>query len=227
VHDYLDWQRGKEEIEQISAARAESGRRGGLQTKSQTKPTNDQPASKPEANAKQNESKTKADTDTDTDTDTEPEKELPPNPPRGEMSKQQETQFETFWSAYPRKEGKGAARSWWAKKKPASDLVDQMLVSVEGWKRSLQWQRDNGQYIPHPNTWLNQSRWEDEIPPAASAAEVSAHDRTSPGLAGSPPITVEAIEANLERRRIEREQREAARLTGLPPMPVTAGGSRP
>jgi hypothetical protein len=89
------------------------------------------------------------------------------------MSKQQETQFESFWSTYPRKEGKGAARSWWAKKKPPAELVDLMLASIDGWKRSLQWQRDNGQYVPMPATWLNQSRWEDDIPSPATAADLS------------------------------------------------------
>ena len=29
-------------------------------------------------------------------------------------------------------------------------------------KDSVQWQRDGGKYIPHPSTWLNQRRWEDE-----------------------------------------------------------------
>jgi hypothetical protein len=99
--------------------------------------------------------------------------ETPPNPPRGELSKQQETRFDTFWAAYPRKEGKGAAQKWWEKRKPSAELVDQMLAAIEGWKQSLQWQRDNGQYIPHPNTWLNQSRWEDEIPPPATANDLS------------------------------------------------------
>jgi hypothetical protein len=80
VHDYLDWQRGKAEIEQISTARAASGRRGGMQNGSQAKAKPDQTQSKPEANAKQNESKTEA----DTDTDTEPEGDTPPEgPPHG------------------------------------------------------------------------------------------------------------------------------------------------
>jgi hypothetical protein len=30
-------------------------------------------------------------------------------------------------------------------------------------KTSAQWQKDNGQYIPNPATWLNQGRWDDEI----------------------------------------------------------------
>jgi hypothetical protein len=38
-----------------------------------------------------------------------------------------------------------------------------MVKAIEVQKKSEQWQRDNGQYIPHPSTWLNQRRWEDEM----------------------------------------------------------------
>jgi hypothetical protein len=27
---------------------------------------------------------------------------------------------------------------------------------------SAEWTKDGGQFIPHPATWLNQKRWEDE-----------------------------------------------------------------
>ena len=29
-------------------------------------------------------------------------------------------------------------------------------------KKSGQWKKENGQYIPHPATYINQRRWEDE-----------------------------------------------------------------
>ena len=38
-----------------------------------------------------------------------------------------------------------------------------MLNAIETAKQSMQWNKDNGQYIPNPATWLNQKRWEDEI----------------------------------------------------------------
>lgn len=28
---------------------------------------------------------------------------------------------------------------------------------------SEQWKKDGGQFIPHPTTWLNGDRWEDEV----------------------------------------------------------------
>jgi hypothetical protein len=37
-----------------------------------------------------------------------------------------------------------------------------MLSAVEAQKQTDQWTKDGGQYIPHPSTWLNQGRWEDE-----------------------------------------------------------------
>ena len=42
-----------------------------------------------------------------------------------------------------------------------------MLAAIEKQKQSAQWQDNGGQFIPHPSTWLNQRRWEDELPKAA------------------------------------------------------------
>ena len=68
--------------------------------------------------------------------------------------------FEKFWSAYPRKEGKQKARS--AFEKVTVDL-DILLVALEAQKKSSQWTKDNGQFIPHAATWLNGKRWEDQL----------------------------------------------------------------
>ena len=39
-----------------------------------------------------------------------------------------------------------------------------MLSAIDTQKKSDQWKKDNGQFIPNPTTWLNQRRWEDELP---------------------------------------------------------------
>lgn len=70
--------------------------------------------------------------------------------------------FSAFWSAYPRKIGKGKAESLWKKIKPDQPLTDTILKAVEAQKNSDQWQKEDGKYIPHPSTWLGQKRWEDE-----------------------------------------------------------------
>lgn len=68
--------------------------------------------------------------------------------------------FTTFWEKYPRKVGKSEAGKAWQKLKPPLDIV---LKSIEAHKQTDQWSKDNGQFIPHPSTWLNQKRWEDEV----------------------------------------------------------------
>lgn len=78
-----------------------------------------------------------------------------------EISMSIDDRFEQFWAAYPRKVGKGNARQAWQKIKMTDDLFNSILNAVEQQKQWEQWQRDNGQFIPHPATWLNQQRWED------------------------------------------------------------------
>lgn len=70
--------------------------------------------------------------------------------------------FERFWKAYPLKKAKTAAIKAWKKINPDKQLAEIIIAAVEKQKRWEDWIRDNGQYIPHPSTWLNQGRWEDE-----------------------------------------------------------------
>ena len=101
----------------------------------------------------QDKTKTRHRQDKDIDTST-------PNPPKGADAITE--RFDTFWKAYPKKTGKGAAEKAFQKIKPSGDLLQKMLKAIEAQKRSDQWQRDNGQFIPLPTTWLNQKRWEDD-----------------------------------------------------------------
>lgn len=70
--------------------------------------------------------------------------------------------FDRFWQAYPRKTAKPQAAKAFARLRPDESLLSQMLASLALQRQSAQWQRDGGQFIPHPSTWLNQRRWEDE-----------------------------------------------------------------
>lgn len=80
--------------------------------------------------------------------------------------------WSAFWAAYPRKIGKGAARKAWtralAKVTSPSVLIDGAkaeAADLETRKRSPRPEdrgQDLGQFVPHPSTWLNQERWEDE-----------------------------------------------------------------
>ena len=45
------------------------------------------------------------------------------------------------------------------------DDINVVLKSLSLFKVSDEWKKDNGKYIPHPSTWLNQRRWEDDVKP--------------------------------------------------------------
>ena len=67
--------------------------------------------------------------------------------------------FELFWKNYPKKTGKDAALKAWGKLKPR---IDNVLHSLSWQINSDQWQKQDGQFIPNPATYLNQGRWKDE-----------------------------------------------------------------
>jgi hypothetical protein len=73
------------------------------------------------------------------------------------------TEFLTFWNIYPKKVGKGQAYRAWKKIKGIADLLPEILKAVELQSVCPQWKKDGGQFIPNPATWLNGSRWEDEV----------------------------------------------------------------
>ena len=75
----------------------------------------------------------------------------------------QEQRFAEFWTAYPRKIGKEAARKAWRHINPTADHHTKILAAINTAINCEQWQRDNGRYIPNPATWLNQGRWDDEV----------------------------------------------------------------
>ena len=71
--------------------------------------------------------------------------------------------FEKFFDLYPRKIGKKKAQEAWAKLNPDEELVEKILAAVAVQKKQPAWLKDDGQFIPHPTTWLNQGRWDDVV----------------------------------------------------------------
>ena len=76
-----------------------------------------------------------------------------------------EQRFERFYKIYPKKKSKGKALNWFKSHKPGSSLVDTMIESIKRQKQTINWQKENGRYIPYPATWLNAKGWENEIKP--------------------------------------------------------------
>ena len=106
---------------------------------------------------------------------------IPPISPKGDKPKKKpETDsfsksFDDFWKAYPKKVSKSNALKAWKKLKPNDDLVREILSALEKQKQSSQWQKDNGQFIPYPTTWLNGKRWEDDL----NTGEEESHEHNS------------------------------------------------
>ena len=64
--------------------------------------------------------------------------------------------FEAFWKVYPRRVSKGAAYKAWVSQN-CEPIAAEIIKAV----KKADW-ADEKQYIPHPSTWLNGWRWEDE-----------------------------------------------------------------
>lgn len=70
--------------------------------------------------------------------------------------------FDIFWKEYPKKVGKGDALKAF-KKATDKPAVEKLIEIIQRQKQSVNWNKENGQYIPNPTTWLNGGRWDDEL----------------------------------------------------------------
>ena len=89
--------------------------------------------------------------------------------PKVGVTKVDDSRFEEFWTIYPRKEGKGAARKAWLKAvgviKRTDDEPERYLKEmVERYRRYVDARSSRDRkFIPHAATWLNQERWTDDF----------------------------------------------------------------
>lgn len=70
-------------------------------------------------------------------------------------------QFEKFWKLYPNKKNRKKAFSIFQKLDP--QVIPKVLAALPLHIKSVDWQKDGGAFIPHPTTWLNGERWNDEL----------------------------------------------------------------
>lgn len=95
--------------------------------------------------------------------------------------------FGEFWEEYPRKVSKKTAeRAFRAAvgdgrlcAATCASRFRDIMRGLRAAKRSSQWNRDDGQYIPHPSTWLNQERWTDVLDAASCDVDAKAERRMS------------------------------------------------
>ena len=99
------------------------------------------------------------------------QEELQKDIAKKEAKKLKEDRFSEFWQMYPRKTAKKKALQAWDKLKLTEELFTTIMSKLELFIKSEQWTKDNGQFIPYPATWLNGSRWEDELPKDKSSSQ--------------------------------------------------------
>lgn len=107
--------------------------------------------------------------------------------------------FDDFWTLYPKRMAKRDAEKAWARISTA-DRMD-ALVALVKWRR-VWLARGEMQYVPHPATWLNGARWEDELPVDAAPAHAShvAAVPTEQKERGEMPQEVRDLLAKLRRK---------------------------
>jgi len=78
--------------------------------------------------------------------------------------------FNLFWKEYPKKKSKkDAEREFSIAIKGRTNgyteesFADMLIEAVRVVKKTEDWNRNNGQYIPLPSTWLHGEKWTDEI----------------------------------------------------------------
>ena len=74
----------------------------------------------------------------------------------------EEQAFNEFWQAYPRKVNKKGSFAAFMKIKNIKSEMPLIMEALDRFKNSKEWQKDKGQYIPYPTTFINQERWKDE-----------------------------------------------------------------
>lgn len=96
-----------------------------------------------------------------------------------------EADFDAFWAAYPRRVGKGAAKKKFLETITA-DMVDRVIQAAEAYREQIKdnpdMAREGGKFIPHPSTWLNQGRFDDE----GLAGDLEPKDPNEPNLEPLP-----------------------------------------
>jgi hypothetical protein len=96
---------------------------------------------------------------------------------------QKNNYFDEFWKAYPRKTNKGFAEKLFAKLKVDQELLTKMIQAIHLQSRTV-WKDKDQQYIPHPSTWLNGERWEDEV--STFVKPLSAAEQATNRILGRP-----------------------------------------
>lgn len=145
----------REDVERLSKVRADAGRKGGRPAGIRAGQGNGKASVKQVG--KQNESP--ANPYTESETETESVKTIGrPAGRQPEPGSDSDPDFAAFWSAYPRKVGKGQARAAW--RSAIRKAAPGEIIAAAGRFRDDPARRAKAPDLTaHPSTWLNGERW--------------------------------------------------------------------
>lgn len=98
-------------------------------------------------------------------------KETPPTP-RKRGADGDLPGFERWWQTYPKSNRVSKSkclRKW--RRVGLEERTEQLVRALLADACSDQWLRDGGRFVPMPATWLNQERWDREVPLSSAAEE--------------------------------------------------------
>lgn len=104
--------------------------------------------------------------------------------------------FETFWSAYPRKQAKGEAWKAWKSLNNVRPPIEVLLQACATYELTV----TDPTFFKHPGPWLRARRWEDL--PTSKAVPATTRRNETP----------EEKDARIEREESERQQARITRL---------------
>lgn len=150
-HDWADYQPSAEEAKQKRKARSEAGKAGAAARWHGNSHSNSHDVCHSNSNGKK----------------------MPPSRPvpinKNDQTDEHEEDFAVFWSACPRKVGKGQARRAYKTARAKASAPD-LLVAMQRFAEATV--NADPKFVAHPATWLNGERWLDEAPAESGPLEV-------------------------------------------------------
>ena len=95
-----------------------------------------------------------------------------------EQNRTVEADFERLWLSYPeaRRGSKASALEAFRVDIKSQEDADKAMADLEAWKRSDQWCKDGGQYVPYLCNWLERGIWRTKPPEANKEREFDADE---------------------------------------------------
>lgn len=178
IHDFLEYNPPKDQVDSIKAQRSAAGRTGGLKSgkvrRSKTEAKREAKVeAKREANAKQNRTPSPSPSHISTDVD------ISPKPPTGVESDERQIRepsseptqgFVQFWSLYPNHDYPDAAVREFKRVLRRTGTERVTLVALLQGAQMLRDEHRDPRYIPAASKWLHDGGWKNKPKPRAPAS---------------------------------------------------------